>query len=153
MENTSQQALVQKMNLVETQVSALTQQIQKRMLSTSDRKFLYELVTKIVKPAIADSNIPAGAIALVAASQIVLQQNELRWCAWIINAGLNDAFLTFVNQAAGVTTGATLKPGGTAVFGRGTDSPHLGTVTAISNAAGTTLTFVEWSVPYAELEF
>ena len=153
MQSTEGQALVQKFNLIQQRQEVLISQLQKRLLTTSDRKFLYDLVTKVARPAIVYANINSGAIALVAASQIVVNQNELRWACWVVNAGVNDAFLTFGDAVAVATAGGTLKPGGTAVFGRGTDSPHLGTVTGISNSAGTTLTFVEWSLPATELEF
>lgn len=126
----------------------------KRFLSTSDRKFLFELVTKVVKPASVDSMIGQGVIVLAAAtSATVVEQNQIRFTTTIINAGANDAYLAFQDGPAIATAGILLRAnGGTMAFGRGTDMPYQGRVTGISTL-GTTLVITSFNLPVAELEF
>jgi hypothetical protein len=120
----------------------------KRVLTTSDRKFLLDLVTQVVKPPLVNATIGAGQVVLAAAtSATVIEQNEINWSTTIVNAGDADAYLSFQQGPAVTLRGMLLLAhGGSVTFGRGTDIPYLGRVTGFSTA-GTTLVFVQFSMP------
>jgi hypothetical protein len=135
-------------------LTASIKQLAERMLTTSDRKFLFQLVTNYVLPLISNAMTGNGAVVLGAAtSGTIVEANDTRWSCTITNSGANDAFVNFWQGATLVTTGLLLRANGGAVtFGRGTDIPYNGRVTGFSTA-GTTLTFVEFNIPIQELEF
>jgi hypothetical protein len=136
------------------QLNETVQALAERSLKTSDRKFLFDLVTKFLKPGARTAQIGNGVVTLVAASQTIVEKNEARSVAIITNTGANAATLTLQEGAAVATQAVTLAANGGAFwFGRDTDVPYQGRVTGISNAAGTTLGFVEISRENETIEF
>jgi hypothetical protein len=116
-------------------------------LTTGDRNWLFNLISKIMRPSIIDATTKNGAVTLAAGtSGEVARMNSNRWNLTIVNAGANPAYLNYSDNAAVDVTGSYLGANGGAIsLGRGTDIPYSGEINAIS-AAGTTLVFVEFSV-------
>lgn len=89
-----------------------------------------------------DATTAAGTLVLAAAAPgTVMQKKPGRLYAGIVNAGVNDVYLTFRAPAV-ASRGFLLQPGGTFTFGRLTDFDYRGPVYAISTL-GSTLVFIE----------
>lgn len=85
---------------------------------------------------LASINLPAKAVTVGASSTKILDKNDSRIFATIVNDSANTVYITLGDTPAVSATGIRLNAnGGSLVFGLGTDIPYTGQVNGIASGA------------------